>query len=346
MGIGLGALVFLLPRLKFQGSRLPIFIFFAVTAIFTVLWAINYNINDLESYFLLCYIMIGFWMVALWKWLLEQLPQKIPVFIGGAVLVAILAGVQIGVNFPKADKSEVYAYHDYTLAAFESLPQDAILFSYQWDHLISPSYYFQFVEGKRSDIAIIDTEILTNRRWYFDQLESCYPGLLKAVPGEVEIFKKELLKFEREDNPDVRILSTNLQAIFTGIITGNAPQRTAFVAPEVAENNLRQGGSLQLPPGYTLIPHHFFYQIANTREYVPLEDKDFPIRLGERPGPDEPTDIRIEYIREVRAKLLRDRALYDLSHGKIQEAQTRVDRLHNQYPWYPLPPPLQNMLTQ
>lgn len=346
LGLIIAVVAFLFPKLKFQRKRLPLFLFFAATAIFTVLWAINYNINDLESYFLLTYVMIGFWMTALWKWVFDYFGTKLPLLVGGAAVVLILVGVQMGVNFKSVNKSKVYAYQDYTLAAFESLPENAVLFSFQWDHLISPSYYYQFVEEKRTDIAIVDTEMLTNRRWYFDQLEINYPGLFKGVPMEVQRFKEELLVFDREENPDVMVLGNNLRAIFKGMITAHYPDRIAYIAPEVYESNLQQGGSLQLPEGYSLVPDHFFYKVQKGAEYSPLEDRDFKIRLGEKPGENEVTDTRIEYIREVRPKLLRDRALYELSYGKVAEAQIRVDRLHNDYPWYQLPPPLQGMLRQ
>ena len=65
----------------------------------------------------------------------------------------------IGLNFGKVDQSHVYIYDDYTKSLLQSTEKNSIVFSYQWDHFISASYYFRFVEDFRKDIVVIDKEL-------------------------------------------------------------------------------------------------------------------------------------------------------------------------------------------
>lgn len=139
----------------FRSKTLGLFIL--ISFLFTLFYSINYDIHDIDSYFLLAFIMLAFFSSfgALKILEMKSLPKNYGLIGLGLVLV-----IQLFFNFREVDQSGVYTYEDYTKAILNTSPKNSIIFSYQWDYFISASYYYQYVENQRKDITIIDKELL------------------------------------------------------------------------------------------------------------------------------------------------------------------------------------------
>ncbi|MDY0082971.1 MAG: DUF2723 domain-containing protein, partial [Ignavibacteriaceae bacterium] len=157
--IVIGLLVSFIKAKKF-------FVFNIIIFLTTVLLSINYDINDIDSYFLLAYISLAFFAVfGTVYFLLFAASKKINLSISVIGLALVLL-VQSYSNLKSVNQSDNYIYEDYTKNLINSLPHNSIIFSYQWDYFISASYYFQIVEKFRDDVIIIDKELL-RRSWYY-----------------------------------------------------------------------------------------------------------------------------------------------------------------------------------
>jgi hypothetical protein len=162
-----------------------------------VLYAVNYDIQDIDSYFLLAYIMIGvwggcgllavgYWWIRVWRWNRTLV---------GALL--LLSGIlPLGVHYREVDQSENRMVEDYTRNVFHSLAPNALVLSYQWDYWVSASYYYQQVRSFRRDVSVVDKELL-RRSWYLRELEVQKPWLIRSSQIEVDAFRRELQKFEK-----------------------------------------------------------------------------------------------------------------------------------------------------
>src|SRR5690606_13513310 len=181
--------------------------------IITVGYSINYSIHDLESYYLLAYISGGIMACFAIRWIFDfvELFQKQP-HIGWATLS--IPVFMIFVNFSHVNQKENYQYADFTQAVLNSPEPGAVIFSRRWDTFVSPAYYFQHVGHLRSDVLIIDKELM-RRSWYFDQLHRLRPEIMESVKGETDEFIKALMPFERGQkfNPGL------IQEKFTQLIT-------------------------------------------------------------------------------------------------------------------------------
>lgn len=170
------------------------FWFVMALAIGCVAYAVNYDIPDIDAYFLLAYIAGGMLItVGVWKvssLMRERIhPWAVPV-------LAVLPVISFLGNFPKVDESANDQVHNYVTEAFSRLDSNAVVLTYQWDYLVSPSYYFQLVKRVRPDVVMIDKELL-RRSWYFIQLGQSAPWLLEKTRSSVDGFLQELAKFER-----------------------------------------------------------------------------------------------------------------------------------------------------
>lgn len=317
--------------LLFKAKKL--FLFILITFAFTVLYSINYDIYDIDSYFLLAFIMVSFLAAfgALKILEMKSLPKNYVLSILGVVIL-----VQFYFNFVKVNQSGIYTYEDYTKAVLNTVPENSIIFSWQWDYFISESYYYQNVVNFRKDITVIDKELL-RRSWYFNQINNHDPKILNGVRNEVDQFLVALQPFERDEKFDPNRLEILYRTIMTNLILTNVNQRDYFIAPEVVDKEMKQG-EVRLPEGYSLVPHLFCYKVVKGNKYVPAPDPDFQIRIASNRNP------YIDNIENMVGRMLSERAYYEVRFGRTDRAKIYLQKILRDLPGYRLHPALQEVL--
>jgi hypothetical protein len=311
-----------------------IFVFLIITFLFTVFYSINYEIHDIDTYFLLAYISLSYFAVfGLLK--LFKMNEKKRIIMPISVTVVVIA-VQFFINVNKTDHSGIYTYEDYTRTILNSVSQESIIFGYQWDYFISPSYYFRYVENYRKDVAVVDKE-LVRRSWYFDQLNRNYPFLFGELEDVVSKFKAALLPFERSENFNPNLLESLYRRLMTGLISTNIDERDFYVAPELYQNEMQRSEFI-LPQGYTLVPDNLLFKVVKGDEYVPASDPDFQIRFSDK------KNYYLEKIEYFTGFMLLNRVNYELQHGKVERAKIFMRKLKKILPDYSIPTTLKNVL--
>lgn len=304
-------------------------IFFTILALFTLAYAVNYNINDIDSYFLLIYIALAFFSVFGIKLIFKLLHDK--KFEYGLAFSAILIflGIQVYFTIDKVDQHDNYIFEDYTRAAIMNADKDAVIFSYQWDNFVSPSYYLQHIENVRPDVTVIDKELL-RRSWYYNQLNRNSPTAIAGVQNYTAPFLRELQKFERSQKYDAQYLEKFYRYVMTGIVEANASHRPFYIGIELFEREMQEK-SFELPPGYTLVPDLFYFRVVQDNKYVPAKDPDFTIR---QPRFDS------EYSSSIKAiicSMLVRRALYEMQYDKRDRAMVYIKKIKQDFPDYEIP---------
>ena len=315
----------------FKSRKLFLFIF--ITFAFTVLYSINYDIYDIDSYFLLAFIMLSFFAAFGVLKILEikSLPKNYAV-----IIISVLVAVQFYFNFIKVNQDEVYTFEDYTKSVLNSVPEKSIIFSYQWDYFISASYYYQYVEEYRKDVTVIDKELL-RRSWYFNQINNHDPQVLNGVRDEINQFLVALQPFERDEKFDSNRLESLYRSIMTNLITTNIDKRDYFIAPELVEQEMKRG-EFKLSEGYFLVPHLFFYKVVKGYEYVPAPDPEFIVRIASN------KNIYIDNIENMIGRMLSNRAFYEVKFGRTDRAKIYLKKILSDFPGFQLHPALQNVL--
>ncbi len=292
------------------------FVFNFIVFAFTVIYSINYDINDIDSYFLLSYFSLAYFSTLGMIFILNKVQSLRNNYKYFIFLISPL--IQLSANYNSVDQNKYFIYEDYTKAILNSLPQNSIVFGYQWDYFISPAYYFQSVENYRKDIAVVDKELL-RRSWYFNQLETSYPDITSGIKTEINLFLKALEPFERKENFDSNLLESLYRRIMTNLISTNYRKREYHLTPEIIENEMRNG-EFSLPLGYDIIPYLLTFKVVNSKEYVEAPLPDFKFRVGE---------IRDKYQRgiiNVVSSNLFNRALYERMYKKDERAKIYIRR--------------------
>ncbi len=321
--LGILGIVFL-----FKKER-KLFIALVTTFIFTVLYSINYDIVDIDSYFLLAYIIFSIFIVFGVAKLMLYFKQKA---INQNIITAIfivLCFIPLRANKNSIDQSDVYVFEDYTKSILNSVEMNSIVFTYQWDYFISPSYYIQNVEGFRKDVVVIDKELL-RRSWYYNQMMSSYPSVISNIKTEANAFIDAVKLFEQDKMFDANILEQNYRAVMTNLIEKNISERNCYVGIELYQNEI-QRGEFSLPNGYQLVPHSLMFKVVKGTEYVHAPDPNFTIRF-----PKQRTKY-IEFIENTCGTMLIYRAAYELQFGYKERAKLFIDKARKDFPNYQIP---------
>lgn len=233
------------------------FIFAALLLVSCLAYSVNYDIHDIDSYFLLAYVAIALFLAWGIRWLVIHFQEGKGKLIVPAAL-AVLTAYQIWDHRSAVDLSEQYVVEDYTLSILNGLPPNAVVLTYQWDYFVAAAYYYQNVRGVRPDVTVIDKELL-RRTWYFSQLTAHAPAVMEASAEEVRLFLVELEKFEQGIPYDPAMIEgryTNLLRSFLERRDG----RPVFTGPEIEPQYL---------PPVPRIPFGMLMQVTNDPAYHP-----------------------------------------------------------------------------
>ena len=312
------------------------FIFNLIVFLSAVLYSINYDINDIDSYFLLAYISLAFFAAfGIIKLLSFAVKHKMQIILSVSILVLLL-GIQFYSNYDEVNQRNNFIYEDYTKSLLTTLPKNSIVFSYQWDYFISASYYFQLVEDYRKDIIVIDKELL-RRSWYYNQLSTNHPNLLTGIKPEVDKFIEALKPFERQEQFNSALLENLFRKIMTGLVSTNIDKHDYFIAPEIVDGEMKRG-EFQLPEGYTLVPHLFLFKVVNTTDYVEAPLPEYKIRYNQN------DDKYTSSLKGFVASMLVRRAMYEMQFNRTDRAKIYAMKAAADFPTFTLPPVLSNLI--
>lgn len=273
-----------------------------------VLYSINYDIHDIESYFLLAYVVSGIYAAlgarALARWIAKG---AWPAYaIAGAGLAALLWS-----GFTGTSQRGNYLVEDYTANMFRSLEPNALVISYQWDYFVSASCYYQYVKGVRPDVTVIDKELL-RRSWYLRQLRKNHPEIYDRSRPEIEAFLAELWKFEHDVPYDPGTIEQAYNGMINSFIDRAIERRPVYLTIEIEQ---------QFAPGYLRVPEGLAFRLYRS---APPPGKrvfeDFTIRPFTHSG------RLVDGIRGMYGAMLINRARFCALQGEAREGMEAADR--------------------
>jgi len=279
------------------------FVFTGLLFVSCIAYSINYDIHDIDSYFLLAFIAIAiFSAFGIQKIYLrfEKPITKSMVMI----LLIIIVSVQCIESRKKVNQSENYLVEDYTKNILLNLPQNSIVLSYQWDYFVASSYYYQYVKNIRKDVVVLDKELF-RRSWYIPQLENHYPELMRKSKIEAQLFQQELFKFEHELPYDFAAIEGRYTALLKSFMDKNE-SLVFYITPEIEP---------QYTLGYYRVPEGFLFRIRKDTVYSSTPSPQIIYR-----GFDG-KDIYSKQITTLALNALLRRELYERYYGRDSVAE-------------------------
>jgi len=250
----IGILTALIGIYRLSKINRDIVVFLIISALFNYLYAINYSIHDIDSYFSLSLIVLVLFSAFGFVYLVEKFNKNV------VYLIIILPIINLSLNLKDTDKSMNYFVEDYTKAVSSTLDKNAIFITAQWDYYNSAMIYYQNVENFRKDITIVEKELM-RRTWYPLQFKRSNPEIYKNSEIEFIKYQKDLDNFEKGNDPiTYQSIQLNYIKLFRSIIDNNIDKRPVYIGLDIIESEP------EIIKGYNIVPRGLSFQIVKNNE--------------------------------------------------------------------------------
>lgn len=224
--------VFFLSRFN-----LTIYYFTLLTFFGCLFYSINYDINDISSYFLLSYITIAIWIgfgvLFIYTRIAEMLKSPVQK-IAFSIIIVLISLITLSTNYAANDESKNRYVEEFTMNIFKNAEPNSIIISSQWDFWVSASWYYKYVKKIRPDIVVIDRELL-RRSWYLLFIQRNYPEVYNNCKDDIERFLVELDKFEHNIPYDQKVIQKAFEDMMTSFVKNN-PTRKVYTTWDIEQN--------------------------------------------------------------------------------------------------------------
>ncbi len=299
--------------------------FLIILFVSDVAYAINYDINDIDAYFLPAFMVCGIWMASALLYGVEVVSKK-----SSAVSRLVMAGLcllfvlPLGLHYRAVDQSSNRLVEQYVDDILKSVERKGIILSYQWDYFCSPFYYVQRAENRRPDVCMIEVKLL-KRSWYLKQLENNHPEVAGRSRDELERYARELYKFEHNLPYRTEVIQTRYEELITSFVKNNIADRPVYITCE--QEALVDSGFKRVPVGLV------FRLYPPEQPYV---RGDFSL-LG---VPDaeafKPGNRYHDALRSFYAFMFTTRGIYEMRYGNREATGTYIQTALGIVPGYPL----------
>jgi len=263
--IGLGlAVVGMMNMFK---KRFKVSIFLLIIFIADIIYSSNYEIIDIDAYYLLGFasiaIFAGVGLACLIGILISakqiaNYKKAIKVFI--VFFLIALPVFNLFDNFYKQDKSEKLFAAEGVKNMLASMDEKGLALIENWD-LYSPWLYFRYALNIRPDVVIIDKELL-RRSWYLDFLMRYHPDVIHESERQITHFLELLKPFETGKKYNPQALTTAFQTMISSIIITNIDKRPVYT-------NILKDEDLII--NMARIPVGVMYQFRDEFDYVDFD---------------------------------------------------------------------------
>jgi hypothetical protein len=296
-----------------QSQRLLMFL--ALLFGTTIIYAINYDIFDIDSYFLLSYIVLGFisayGIYFVFEWI-EDSRSFVKIFF--VVMLCALPVIQIVHNRERVNESGNKVPQQFVEKAFSDFEPNAIVLASLWDYFISPSLYYQFILHKRLDVTVVDKSLLQNRSWYFLQLEHNAPWLMKRIRPSANYFIIELNQFEHELPFNFATIQSRWQNLLSEIVEQSLPDHPVYIDARIDQ---------EFSPQYLRIPSGLFLRLTKKEDTTCYRSAFAPFSTWKTNQV-----VTKDFTKYYSTILMRD-AYWLAKHGKMDSAKIALaDVLH------------------
>lgn len=229
--------------------------------------SLGYAIPDIDSYFLPSITVFTLFFGIGISWLTSRF-KGVPPF-----SMALFPIIALMLHYQEIDYSKHDAVDAYTRWAFINAGPNAIIITRQWDFMCSAAWYLQTVERYRTDVAVIDKELL-RRTWYAPYLTQIYPDAMKGAQPAIDSYMPWLRSFEYDNEAFMREKrnAVEIQRRFVDVLNAiieTNPTRPIYITPELF------GEERGFAVGYKALPVGPLVRLTRDTTLLPKTQTDY-----------------------------------------------------------------------
>ncbi len=273
----------------------------ALIVIASLVYFGGYAIRDIDPYAMPAYVVFGVCFAAGLMALAERFGARSAVVVGTVLVVASAFA-----HVRECDERENHLVEDLTRNVLQSLPENAVLVSSQWDYTVSASLYLQTVERLRPDVLVVNPELM-RRSWYLQELARRAPAFAARFEPEAAVFARAVLPFERGRPFESVEIQAAYESMLEVMVARWLNERRVFVSSEVAVRPWNR---------YARVPAGLNFELRADSGYVAMP---FP-RWQWRPWRQR-TDPYVATVSWIYGEGLVARAAYEDARGRPELAR-------------------------
>ncbi|MCX7732170.1 MAG: DUF2723 domain-containing protein [candidate division WOR-3 bacterium] len=274
-----------------------------ITVTLCFLYAVNYGIPDIAAYYLPAIAALSIFASAGLDALFHHFGKI-------CHIVCVIPIAMLLTNYPVQNQNQNWVAYDQAVNTLESADTGAIIITDWWD-VYAPSFYLQEIEKIRTDICIIDKE-LVRRSWYFNYLEKKYPWLISNSQHEVDEFLFHLRRFEHGQPYDPSAIQASYIKLLRSFLVNNPGRSTYITFPATSSPDAQQ-----LVKGFYVLPQGILFRLQDDSLLPEFDYHRLRVRIP-RYGLNERTRLnlaRYQIFVQERLRLLENNSRYDEAHA-------------------------------
>jgi tetratricopeptide (TPR) repeat protein len=251
-------------------------------------YSLSYEIaEDKDAYYLPAFISVAIATGLGIRWLIQlAASRRSPIwrpYVAAATAILLTSATAFAANWPFNNRRHYFIADDYVENLFSTIAPDGLLLTQDWQ-VVSPMFYAQEIEQRRSDVKVVDINLL-RRSWYFDYLNHAHPGLIERSSEKIDSYVGLLKQWERDPGVFARSqeLTQRISMAFLEMIQ-SIVRNEMRVAPVYITNDVlvadQMNGYLTrwIAQAYQLVPQGLVFNLTTDQSFHELADPHLQIR--------------------------------------------------------------------
>jgi hypothetical protein len=290
-----------------------VLIFGALIGIINLIYVLNYDIVDIESYYLPMFLVSGIFLAMGMIYLAELVVESTTKIKANAVIPLIICVSMILpiyhllTNFHEQDKSGKTAARQGVYDYAASMETGGLALVENWD-FYSPWLYLRFAENYHPDLVLIDKELM-RRPWYIDFIKRNFNDVYERSKPEFEEFRRYVELFERDKPYDPVAIDKAYYDMLHAVINNESKLRAVYT------NALDDKKFLA---SYNPIPCGILFRFSTDNTFIESPRIAFDRAYWKKQSDYEPR--RLAYLLSTYARAFQARSKYCEYYRKQDEA--------------------------
>lgn len=324
-------IIIIFGLIELYRNNIKLFLFTLFIFVFTVLYSVNYDIYDINSYFLAAFMISVLWTGIGFKSIYKlteksNLQENLKIYVI-YVLLLIVPLFLLFSNYKSNDESKNNYVSDYTFNVFNSARPNSIIMSTQWDFWVSASWYYQTIKGVRPDVFVVDKELF-RRGWYLRHIKVHYPDFYTRIKTEFDAYETELIKFEKftdrylqpkseSDRKELEKIQIAFFHFLNAIVDKNQ-DKNFYTTYEIEDT---KAAIEKFGKDYIRIPEGLLIKYSKSAEFdSTYKDPEFKFDISDN------TIYYYEFLMKNYYRSLMMRTNYLMNFGKYEDAEKLVNK--------------------
>jgi len=240
-------------------------------------YCLSYEIaEDKDAYYLPAFISIVIAGGLGIRWLIQvAVSRDLPVsttHLAAATAIVLTSATAFAANWPFNDRRHDFIADDYVQNLFSMIAPDGLLLTQDWQ-VVSPMFYVQEIEQRRSDVKVLDINLL-RRSWYFDYLKQAHPSLMERSSEKIDPYVALLKQWENDpgsfarDQELTRRISMAFLEMLQSIVRNEIRLAPVYITNDVLASNQTNGYLTQwIPKSFQLVPQGLVFNLATDQNF-------------------------------------------------------------------------------